>query len=360
MAKTTVEKQILRLGQWKHSAAPNGVLNVDKEYIQRVAENYKGNPFVPVVRGHASYEEAERDTHLTIARNIKEVEARDDGLYAKFDIDEAELNNYNDVSASIAPDYEDHETGKSVGPVLKHIAMVINPYIKKLKPFVALGENTDNYFILLSEISMADNTVESVKTETEEIVEEVTVVEETEATVEEPTVETEVVTEETKEESKPEDVVEEVQASDSDELRKLLAEKEVELSEYKSKERKASAEQMYSDLLKEGKVTPAVKAEFVQLAEAAQTTEIQLSDKSILLSDALKNLFTKLPVLVNLEEQGVNLENLKGAGAEIGLSETTVEKRRKTFFKENPKATEEEFLADLKKNREILKRYETE
>src|SRR5690606_42004078 len=74
------EKQILRFGEWKHEAAPNGILKITKEFGKKLVENFKKSPFVPVTRGHInSYKEAEQNPELLLASNIEGLELRDDG-----------------------------------------------------------------------------------------------------------------------------------------------------------------------------------------------------------------------------------------------------------------------------------------
>lgn len=153
--KQTLKKQILRFGQWNHPNAKDGVLNIDKSYAQKLVDNWSRSPFAPVTRGHNADPVLEQNPNLVITKNIKGLEMDDNGVNAVLDIDEQELDKYNDVSASIDENGVDHETNESIGPVLRHVAMVMNPFIKKLDPFVPLGE-PGNIVINLSEVKPMD------------------------------------------------------------------------------------------------------------------------------------------------------------------------------------------------------------
>lgn len=154
--RKTVTKQILRYGEWKNPNAKNGILSITKEYVKQLVENFKHTPFVPVLRGHVANNDAEANPGLIITKNIKELNADDSGLNAIFEVEDGELDKYNDVSASIDEAYENHETGSIIGATLKHIALVVDPYIKGLGNFIPLRDIV-NYSINLSEIiNMAD------------------------------------------------------------------------------------------------------------------------------------------------------------------------------------------------------------
>lgn len=308
MAKKIFEKQILRIGEWKHKSAPGGVLRITKDYVSKLAENFKKIPTVPVYRSHIEDSEAEKNPELIVSKNIKNLGIKDDGLYAEFEIDDSEIDKYNDVSASIQPEYEDHETGNSLGPVLRHIAMVNNPYIKGLNPFVALEEGKNDYFILLSEINMEEikTDLEEVKTAAETVESKEETVEtkvETEKETDETTTETAEVTAEVVAEVKTE-VVADLSEKGEDELtmlRKANAEmrKQLEIQ---------TAEGTYQNLLRQGKILPSIKSEFIALSSITTQT-VDLADgtkKSV--GELLNDLFEKMPQMVNLTEKGVQVE----------------------------------------------------
>jgi hypothetical protein len=337
--KRLYKKEILRTGKWVHPSAPKGILEVTKEYLRELVDNFKKTPFVPVLRGHVSNIEAEKNPALILNKNINKLKVEGDKLYAEMEIDEKELDNYNDVSVSIDPEYVDKETGKNVGAVLRHVAAVVNPYIKGMEGFTMLSENDKNYLINLSEIqSMAthkdpitpeveleETKVEEAEVESKEAEVEKVEVEETKPEISEESKEEVVETPEAVEPEKVEaEVVEEVPTEDSEkveatpevveapkeeveasesvnEIQKL----QLELADLKAKLTTKEAEEAYSMLLSEGRVLPSMKEEIVLLHENGKGS-IDLADGSVSLSEVLMRLLKKYPVLVNLEEQGVN------------------------------------------------------
>ena len=379
--KKNIKKEVLRIGRWFHPNAPKGVLDITAEKLNEIVANFQVSPFVPVFRGHVDNTEAEKDTNLIISKNVKSLSTDGKKLFAEFEADEKELEKYNDVSARIDPVYVNKETGKSVGAVLSHIAMVLNPYIKGMGDFTMLSENDKNYLINLSEIqSMADKQDPiTPEVELEEAKVEETEVESKEAEVEQVTTE-EVepeVTEESKEEvaETPEavetsaeevtseaevaevvtEVVEEVPAKDSEkteveasedavsqikQLQEQLAQARLELS---SRE----AEDKYKVLLSEGRILPSQKEAFIALHENVKGT-IDLADKKqVNLTDLLVTMFHRNPVLVNLEESGVNEVN-----AEVSEDETVIADFRKLPV--HAGKTDEEWAAFVDKNRKTI------
>lgn len=311
MALKTLKKQILRLGTWQHDAAPNGKLEVTSDYIQKLVDNFEKSPFAPVTRGHQPDEKLAEDTSLIVSKNIKGLEIDDEGLNALMEIEEAELDKYNDVSVSIDPDYVDHETGLELGPLLRHVALVPNPFIKGLKAFVAMGEE-HNLIINLSEImakkdttkvELEDETKKVAPESTEEPVEEAPEVEtpkEVEAPVEpEEEVEDPKVKEPAKPEEKPVEASETVATIQAYEKRISELEKTISAKE---------AEAKYVELLDAGKVTPAVKDVVVNLYMSSKS-EINLADgKTVSIKSQLDDLFSKLPASIELGERGIDVE----------------------------------------------------
>jgi hypothetical protein len=139
-----------------------------------------------------------------------------------------------------------------------------------------------------------------------------------------------------------------------------LSEKTKENLELQARLTKLEAEAGFDKLLKEGKVLPSFKTEYIALSEALATSKhvIQLSDgKQKSVAVMLSELFSKMPALVNLSEKGINTE--AGKTPTIGISISLTEKMREGFMARNPKATEDEFLKYLKDNEEIIKEFDT-
>ena len=151
---------MLRYGTWNYG---KDKLNIDENLVNQLKQNFLHSPFAPVTRGHIDQEEMEKNPYLIVSKNIKGLEIKDDGLYASMELDDQDLEKYNDVSVSIEPNYENHENGKDMGWILKHVALVTNPFIKGLKPFTELQES-HNILINLSEIKdMDDKTTKDIE-----------------------------------------------------------------------------------------------------------------------------------------------------------------------------------------------------
>lgn len=320
------KKEILKVGKWLHPNAPKGVLEVTKDLLTRLVENYKVTPFVPVLRGHVSNLEAEKNPALILNKNIENLTVEGDKLYAEMNIEEKELDKYNDVSVSIDPEYVEKTSGKNIGATLRHVAAVINPYIKGMDGFTLLSENDKNYLINLSEITdMAKKVEADIKLEESKIEE---VVEETkveEAKAEEPAIseeskeETKVEeTEEPKlEETKVEEVTEEtaeVDSEDSEKTEVVEASEDVEtqikklqqeLAQAKLELSSREASDTYNILLSEAKILPSQKETFMLLHENLKGT-IDLAEGTVSMTNLLVDLLKMNPKLVNLEETGIN------------------------------------------------------
>jgi len=332
------KKEILRAGKWMHPNAPKGILEVTTDYLKELMDNFKITPFVPVLRGHISNLEAEKNPALILNKNINKLSIEGEKLFAEMEIEEKELDKYNDVSVSIDPEYIDKESGKNVGAVLRHVAAVMNPYIKGMEGFTMLSENDKNYLINLSEIQSMAKTkdpitpvveleevkVEETKTESEEaIVEKVTTEEvepkvseeskkevaetpeavETPAEAVEEVVETpaEVVEEVPAEDSEKKEEIEASELSETSEIQKL----QIELAELKATLKGEEAEKAFNVLLSEGRILPSQKEGFI-LAHKEGGATVDLAEGAVSLSEVLVGLFQKNPVLINLEEVGVN------------------------------------------------------
>lgn len=376
-------KQVLRYGKWLHPSAKDGVLEITPEYVEKLVNNFKKNPYVPVLRSHIDNSVAEQNPELIVSKNIESLEKTDKGMDAVFEAPTNIIDKYNDVSARIEPDYTDHETGEILGDVLSHVALVVNPFIKKLDPFVALQEQKASYVINLSDIQTMENKKSKVELEDEVKTEVETEVKETETDeveVEKTEDKTEETTEETKEtEEKEEAETEEVEAEVKEESEEKSEEKTeteesakpteetgekvkettetsdvqkkiVELEEIIAKQNRdlvaRDAESRYVELSNQGKVTPAVKEEVIALYTAK--TSIDLADgtqKGI--KEILDSLFEKLPKIIDFEEKGVDAEGVKSDISPVLLAEMRSLPAHKG-------KTDEEWAAFIEKNKGVL------
>ncbi len=339
---TLVEKEILRIGQWKHPQAPNGILDIDEAYLKEIAENFiKSKNPVPVYRGHRDMKEVEANTDLIIAKNITNLTLKGDALVAQMAIDEKELEKYNDVSASIDPFYTDPETGVMLGKVVDHIAFTMNPYIKDLEGFVKLS-NPKHFNILLSARmeTKPEETKEEVKTEvkTDEVTTETKPVE---TKPEETKVETE--TKETKEET----------TETSEDVKTQLSQLQAQVINLTKEKNLAEAKEAYNVLLSQGKILPTMKDSYIALSMYG-SNRIDLSDgKHTTVKTLVDDMINKLPKLVNLSEKGTIVEQ-GGAEQDANL----ISAMKESFMKRNPTATEEqwkEHISDPIAQKEIAK-----
>lgn len=363
--KKTVEKQILRYGEWNHPHAKNGKLSITKDYVSQIIKNFTHTPFVPVLRGHVDNSEAEKNPDLVVSKNIKELKADEKGLNAVFEIEESELEKYNDVSASIDESYENHETGNVIGATLKHIALVIDPYMKGLNHFVPLQDKM-NYLIHLSEITMAKEektpeveTVANLEEVKEEVVEETTTTEVTEPEKkEEAVVETEVVEPETTPET-PEVEVEKTETKsetvDSSETQKEIVSLQEQLKQQNIELADLKAEKKVVSLKEAGKVTPAMEEAVKVLYKNASST-VNLADGSVkTTSDLLDEMFSKMPTIVNFGERGVNLESVNEDTST--LKSGMIELWRKQYPNLSDAQLEEKYVKSATKITEVAKKY---
>ncbi len=150
LSRNLYRKQILRFGEWRHKAAPGGVLKVTKEFVDKIVENFKAGARddVPIPLGH------EVDAISSIGQ-IVGLEVDDDGLWGIHDIvkqeDADKLGSiWSGTSAFIDLNAVDKESGEELGPVLVHNAITNAPYIKGLAPFesVALGEGAQDAVVI--------------------------------------------------------------------------------------------------------------------------------------------------------------------------------------------------------------------
>lgn len=359
-----IEKQILRYGKWKHPEAPNGYLEVTDEMLDQIIENHEDNPS-PVIKSHAWLEEVERNPDLLISKDVKRLEKRDDGLYAVFELDdEAVLEEYNDVSASVYPFYEDHETGQDKGAMLEHIALVLNPYIKKLKPFTKLGEVL-KFNILLSETmktkKKVDNSDDQKKEDAvnEEVQSgDVNIEGEGDQDVE-GAKDTEKNTDIDKGEGEKDledradgEEKDNDRIDNSESMRKRieLLEKRNQKMELELSEKKAN--EKFNELLEKGKVVPAQKDAYLALSVNSGDNTIKLGETKMNLAEAVYNLLDQGKDKISFGEKGVNSETGNDLDA-VNLSDSQIEviQKRKGF------ATKAETLEYVEQNKEVYSKY---
>ena len=157
-------KQILKKGEWYHTNAAGGKLTIDDKMLDTIVQNFNEglieNVAVPVRHTQDPIKNTGEVTELKKTENGLEaiIEVRDENA-----ADKIAKGLVKGISASIDPNYVRKDTGESVGPVLRHAALVMEPFIKGLGEFVQLSDvDEDRKVVQLSE-SKEDNIYEVVK-----------------------------------------------------------------------------------------------------------------------------------------------------------------------------------------------------
>lgn len=323
-------KMLTPYGEWVDPRGMSKPMKHDKNWAEKVVNNFKSGArgYIPVPLGHPQ-------SPAELAENNKgeliDLEARDDGLWGKLEIrdentaEKIEKKIIPDVSMGYDDDYQDKKTGKWIGPTLKHVGLVVQPYIKGMTEFepVALADGACAA-VLFSEGSVAnngetnkkeENTMETVEVKNERTfdVEVKYTNDEGEQTVTVKAGETVTVPKDQEEAVAKQiaDAVDPAENSDNkdEELseeqkkEKELADREAAIARQEAElaEKQANAE--YERLLSEGKIVPAQKDAFIALSSKGSAT-VELADGvektvSVLLAELFEG-----AAKLNLDEQG--------------------------------------------------------
>ena len=362
------KKEVAKLGKYVDPFMPDQKMNLNREWAEQLVANFDSkivHEIIPVPVTHTN--DPEKNAGEVVALSIE-----GNKLMAVLNIRREEIAEdirnglIFDVSISFDFDYIDTKKGERHGPALLHVALVNNPFIKKMSKFKELSEAINSVFekefsfnaIMLSEdnsnVESKELTMTTVKNEhnfdveltyTEEGGSSVTVglaagteIEVPETAVEdvkrqlseaeapqdeeeksedseESSEESSEGSEESKEDSE-EDSEEESSEEDSEEESK---EDKPELSDSDKKDAKIAelerklafgdAEKQFSELLKEGKVVPAQKEQIIALL-SQKSTEVSLSsDSQLSLSEAVYNLLKAGKKQVDFEEKGTETDD---------------------------------------------------
>lgn len=287
------KKQILRVGDWLYG---DGKFEVTTDYLKKVAENFKKgvieNVFVPL-----THSDDPRDN----TGDVKEVEVSKDGkaLEAVLSVDDSAAKLIKDkkvkgVSCSIEENYMDKEKKITVGSVLRHVALVMEPYIKGLAPFEQLADKSKQYIVLSDESKPIDSDEKkklNIKKEKKHM--------------------------KIKKSEKLMKEIETVKTQLSDNA-KILSEKDILLAEKDAELKKLADEKLVAEKAKkeveviamadkfisEGKMVPAQKDSFVKLSCEVGSNEIVLSDTEKKTVTELLSDFVEKNAKIKLEEGG--------------------------------------------------------
>lgn len=355
VSATTYRKQLVKFGDWVDPVNPGQKMTLDEKWAEKIVANFNKKVLdeVPVPENHTN--DVAANTGKLVGLEI----VKGDGLYGLLEITKKETQLAIDegrtfnVSISFDRDYHDTKTNAAHGPVLLHVALVNNPYLKGLKTFEkvkqtikemseALAPAHSASVIMLSEskakelgamlvtLKNGKTYKVTIKVKGDDGVEVEKVLEPGEE-VQVPKDQAEAITtaieeatdpdadQETEEEKKAREEQEEKgRKAAEDEKNKGKTPEEIaaaekaeqdekdkkELSELRKKNRVLEFEKKYDALLKEGKIVPAQKAQFMSFAEIENTT-VQLSEgKTTDLAELLYNTLNAGSKVVDFEENG--------------------------------------------------------
>lgn len=324
------KKQVLRYGKWNYNGSD---FVVDENLVDTLISNFQNGVWqnIPVTRGHKENEVLEEHPEYVVSY-VKALEKDSNGLNMVFTVDDEEsadevIKKYRDVSAGILDGYEDHETGQNKGSVLTHIALVVEPYIKKLAPFIQLGEKNRAEVIELTNFEESNITKPIMNEEVTPVVTpevEVKPVEEkpvepvadeTVTVDEAPVEETEVKSEEAQEQPKVEEPkptedgkTEEVTLSESAKVQKELADARANEKLLADKLATLEAEKLFSEALNGGKVLPAQRDAAIALLKAGKNT-IHFGESSVSIATLFADFLAKAKPVIKFGEDGVTPAN---------------------------------------------------
>ena len=326
------KKQICQFGEYVDPNNTSKRMVLDKLFGKRLKENFDGGKYgvVAVPLGHP------RNSSELAAWNRGEMvnmELTDDGINAVIEIRDDETaksienRNIPDVSMGFEDNYLDKKTGKFVGPLLKHVGLVVDPYIKGMRRFVPLADEVPAVLFSDSQDYEKEDKTMTVKIKNDrEFDVKVTYAVDGEnktetvaagAEIEVPEDQAEAVKQQIADAEAPKDNDKENELSERE---KALADREAVLAEKEAAAAKRDAEAKFNKLLSDGKVVPAQKDAFMALSEAS-STEIHLSDDETKTVDTLLSEFIEASPKLNLtDEKGADGEG-NGGGDEVQLSE---------------------------------------
>lgn len=138
----TFRKQILKYGKWYHWSAQNGELQITKELVSTIVNNFKQkiieNVSVPLTHTDDPSKNTGKVVELIQTEKGLDaiIEVKDKSIVQKIKDDLIKC-----ISASIDPNYRVKTSNKFVGATLLHAALVQEPYIKGMRGFVPLSDD---------------------------------------------------------------------------------------------------------------------------------------------------------------------------------------------------------------------------
>lgn len=361
-SSTLFQKQLIRFGDWIDPIFPDDVMTIDRAVLETIVKNFQngivGRISVPLTHTDDPQYNAGECVALSIVGDGSTIT---DGLYGTIDIRRPQVAEdiknelIWDVSICFTDNYQDNQTGAMYGPTLIHVALVNNPYIKKMNPFTALAEMISKQFggaavHMLSESANSNKeiTMSKVKNDRDFPVavtykngdEDVNVTLEPGQEVEVPEAAVEGVQKsvsdapapkhEETEEEKNDRERREAAASNAADAKKAEDDKALsegakakrELAEAKAKLLDRDIDDTYQTALKAGKIVPAQETAFKALSLAVHGQTRSLSDgKTQNLSELLAEFVAKAPKVVALDDEKGKIDGDSKKGPIEKLSE---------------------------------------
>lgn len=371
-------KQLCPFGEWiDPNDWENSKLVIDEKLVDQMIQNFNDKvlDYVPVPLGHPWDSSALADLNTG---ELLELEKREDGMYGLIEIrDEKVIKKVENglipnVSMGFDLQYKDKKTGELKGAVLLHVGLVVDPYLKGMKPFEpALSDSKNLATVALSEtnnLKKENKMFVKVKNDRDFDIEvkykdgedeKIAIIKAGEE-IEVPVDQEEAVKQQIAEAVKPEDGEDENESGEpnlsdeiseekkalSEERAKLEAEK-AEIAKQKAELSEKQAESNFEKLLSEGKVVPAQKESYLALC-AAKGTEVHLSDnKTKTVETLLSEFFEAMPSMRLLSEDGEGGEPNGEGEKDVELSEADKENiERFGLNEEEYKATKKELEGD--------------
>lgn len=310
-------KQIMRYSEWVDPRDPKKKMKLDRAFAEKLKSNFDMHKYgsVAVPLGHP-------DTPASLVAlnkgEVIDIEVSEDGVFATMEIrkpdaiEGIEDRTIPDVSMGFDENYLDKETGTHIGPLLKHVGLVVDPYLKGMNGFVPLGESMPAILFSDSQnnLEKEQTTMQKVKNDRAFDI-EVSYTENGEAKkatvaagaeIEVPQDQVDAVTKQIADAQDP--AGNGGQLSEDDQKAKELADREAAIAAKEADIKKKEAELKFSDLLEKHKVIPAQKDAFMALSAAA-TTEVHLSDtETKTVETLLAEFIDASPVIELTDEKG--------------------------------------------------------
>lgn len=136
-------KEVIKFGSYRDKFDATKKMTLNRQTAEEVVANFKRYPDVPIPPSHWE------DNAVKNTGWVKAFHITDRGLDAELDIISKEAKaalsdgRVRDVSVGIYHNYEDNESGESVGARVHHVALTNEPYLKGMKGFEQFSEGTD-------------------------------------------------------------------------------------------------------------------------------------------------------------------------------------------------------------------------